>query len=78
MGDASDLRQHLAACPDSYWFRMDDYLRLAKSIRRAARDESTLQRAELERAADAWEAIVCEHLDFLRELSSLPVTNHGR
>ena len=51
---------------------MDDYLRLAKSIRRMARDEGVLKRAELERTADAWEAIVCEHLDFLKELSHLP------
>jgi len=61
-------RQKLAPCPDSYWFRMDDYLTLAKAMREEARHATGRARAELIETAAQWEAIVCEHLDFLAEL----------
>ena len=61
-------RQKLAPCPDSYWFRMDDYLTSAKAMREEARHATGRARAELIETAAQWEAIVCEHLDFLAEL----------
>jgi hypothetical protein len=61
-------RQKLAPCPDSYWFRMDDYLTWARAMREEARRATGPARAQLIETAAQWEAIVCEHLDFLAEL----------
>jgi len=61
-------RQKLAPCPDSYWFRVEDYLAAARAMREEARRATGPARAELIETAAQWEAIVCEHLDFLAEL----------
>ena len=63
--------QKLAPCPDSYWFRVEDYLTAAKAMREEARRATGPARAELIETAAQWEAIVREHLDFLAELETL-------
>ena len=64
-------RQRLAPCPDSYWFRVEDYLTWAKAMREEARRATGFARAELIETAAQWEAIVCEQLDFLAELENI-------
>ena len=63
------LRLKLVPCPDSYWLRIDEYLKRAKTIRQDARQHRALERADLESAAAEWEDVARENLDFLTHVS---------
>lgn len=63
------MRLKLVPCPDSYWLRVEEYLKLAKTIREEARQHQAFERADLESAAAEWEDVARENLDFLTHVS---------